>query len=54
MGRYFGADEQLGALGGFGGKAGLNGRSRLVGYNALQCFAIELDTISSRPMIVYP
>jgi hypothetical protein len=35
-------------------KAELNGRSRLVGYNALQCFAIELDTISSRPIIVYP
>ena len=34
--------------------AALNGRSRLVGYNALQCYAIELDTISSRPMIVYP
>lgn len=34
--------------------AALNGSSRLVGYNELQCYAIELDTISSRPIIVYP
>ena len=34
--------------------AALNGQARLVGYNAHQCFASALDSLSSLPLIVAP